>query len=242
MDTIKIAICDDEILLLPHLSAMIRQQFSLHSLTTEVFTFFSSTELLHHVYEKGSFDVYFLDIDIPELNGISLAEKIKEKYADALILYVSAKEDMVFQTFKTQPLAFVRKNCFSKDIQEAIDVMIKHLQKPEDTILSLTDMLGHPLNINVNRTIYIEAKENYQYVVSIDRCEMIRCSIAELDKLLTPFRYMRVHRSYLVNYKYIRRINNDHILLDDGRTIPMSRLRKKEIRQQFMEYDLSKEV
>lgn len=239
MNTINIAICDDEILLLPHLSALIRQKFFSRGLTAETTTFSSSAELLRYLYETGNFDVYFLDIDIPDLNGISLAEKIKEKNMNALILYLSAKEELVFRTFKTQPLAFIRKDYFAKDIQEAMDTLMKYLKKPEDVILDLSDTLGHPIRINVNRTIYIEAKENYQYVVSIDRREMIRSSIAELDKQLTPFGYIRVHRSYLVNYKYIRRINNDHILLDDGQTIPMSRLRKKEIRQQFMAYDLS---
>ena len=105
--------------------------------------------------------------------------------------------------------------------------------------MTLEDSLGHPVHIHVNRTIYIEAKDNYQYIISAGKQEMVRCSIAELEKALEPYRYIRVHRSYLVNYKYIRRINSDHILLDDGRSLPMSRLRKKEIRQLFMEYDLS---
>ncbi len=239
METFRIAICDDEILLLPHLSAMIRRYFTTQNLTCETVTFSSSTELSEQIRKNNFFDLYFLDIDIPELNGITLAEKIKQKDGNARIIYVSAKEDMVFQTFKTQPLAFVRKNCFSDDMTEAMNTIMKYLKRPQDTIVTLEDSLGHPVRIHVNRTIYIEAKDNYQYIISAGKQEMVRCSIAELEKALEPYRYIRVHRSYLVNYKYIRRINSDHILLDDGRSLPMSRLRKKEIRQLFMEYDLS---
>lgn len=236
MDKINIAICDDEILLLPQLASVIKGLFLNHNLETNPDTFSSAAELLTHLYCSDSYDVYFLDIDIPEQDGLMLAEKIRIKNPKALILFVSAKEERVYETFRVQPLAFVRKSHFSRDIQGAMDTLIRHLQKPPDTMLTFYDELGHAVLLNLTRITYVEAKEKYQDIVSIDGHQMIRCSISDLEQALTPHHFIRIHRGYLVNYRYIYRIDANQIVLDNGQKLPLSRLRKKEVQLLFLKY------
>ncbi len=240
MEEIKVAICDDEILLLPQLAAMIRRFFLTNNLEVKPDTFSSSAELLARLYRSECYDVYFLDIDIPEQDGITLAEKIKAKNPESLIVFVSAKEELVYDTFRVQPLAFVRKSCFSKDIKKAMETVMKHLKKPADTEITFYDELGHPILLNINRITYVEAKEKYQDIVSIDSHQMIRCAISDLENTLEPYRFIRIHRGYLVNFQYIYRIDTNHIILDDGQKLPLSRHRKKEVQRLFLEYARTK--
>ena len=236
MEEIKVAICDDEILLLPQLAAVIKRFFLTQNLETKPDTFSSSAELLAKLYKSQCYDVYFLDIDIPEQDGITLAEKIRAKKPQSLIVFISAKEEMGYDTFRVQPLAFVRKSCFSRDIKKAMETVMEHLRKPADTEITFYDELGHPILLNINRIAYVEAKEKYQDIVSIDSHQMIRCAISDLENALESYRFIRIHRGYLVNFRYIYRIDTNHIILDDGQKLPLSRHRKKEVQRLFLEY------
>ena len=171
---------------------------------------------------------------MPEQNGITLAEKIRIQNNNALIVYISAREDMVYDTFSTQPVAFVRKSHFTEDIRNAASTLSRFLEKPKDTIIPFTDELGHTLSLNISRILYVEAKEKYQDIVSIDGKQMIRCSISHLDQALSPFHFFRIHRSFLVNFRYIYRIDNTCVCLDDGQKLPLSRHRRKQVQQLFL--------
>lgn len=119
---------------------------------------------------------------------------------------------------------------------QAMEILVKYLLKPTDQILCFHDELGHPIPLNLTRIMYVEAKGKYQDVVSIDDHTMIRCSITELEKALSPHAFLRIHRGYLVNARYIYRIHTNHILLDSGQKLPLSLQRKKEVQNLFLEY------
>ncbi len=237
MDQFRVAICDDEILLLPQLSSMVKSYFRSQNFETEPDTFASAQDLLHSLYHSPPHDIYFLDIDIPEQDGISLAEKIKDRNPDAYILFVSAREERVFDTFRIQPLAFVRKSNFAEDMKKAMKTLMEHLDKPADQMLDFQDELGHVIPLNLTRLMYIEANEKYQNLVSTDGTELIRCSISDLEKALVPHHFIRIHRGYLVNPQYIYRINTSDIILDGGQKLPLSRHRKKEVQSLFFAYN-----
>ena len=234
MEKIKVAICDDEIILLPQLASVIRDLLRKQKFEAETSTFSSSAELLKALYLGNTYNIYFLDIDMPEQNGIVLAEKIRIQNNNALIVYISAREDLVYDTFPTQPVAFVRKSHFTEDIKHASEILSRFLQKPKDTIIPFTDELGHTLSLNLSRILYVEAQEKYQDIVSIDGSQMIRCSISHLDRVLSPFHFFRIHRSFLVNFRYIYRIDSTCVCLDDGQKLPLSRHRRKEVQQLFL--------
>ena len=241
MEKVRVAICDDEILLLPQLSSMIRGFFREYNLEARPDTFSAAADLLGRLYDSEPYDVYFLDIDIQGEDGIMLAEKIWMKQPNALLLFVSAREERDYDTFQVQPLAFVRKSSFSRDMKKAMETVKKQLKKPEDTEITLCDELGHPILINLTRTIYVEAKEKYQDIVGVNDHQMIRCSITVLENALVPHGFIRIHRGYLVNFRYIYRIDTSQIILDNGQRLPLSRYRKKEVQKRFVEYARNRE-
>lgn len=236
MEKIKVAICDDEIILLPQLASVIRDLLRKQEFEADAFTFSSAADLLKSLYQRDAYDIFFLDIDMPEQNGIALAEKIRIQNSGALIVYISAREDLVYETFSTQPVAFVRKSHFTEDIRNAAATLSRFLEKPKDTVIPFTDELGHTLSLNLSRILYVEAKEKYQDIVSIDGSQMIRCSISQLEQALSPFHFFRIHRSFLVNFHYIYRIDSTSVCLDDGQKLPLSRHRRKEVQQLFLTY------
>lgn len=237
-DELRIAVCDDELVVLPQLSSYIKDEFQASGFPCVTEKYAAAAGLLRDMYGGKVFDAYFLDIDMPSQNGIELAGKIRMKTPDALIVFVSGREDMVYETFSVQPLAFVRKSNFKKDLEKAVETVIRHLEKPEDTIIPLKDELGHEWKINITRLQYVKSEQQYQRFVSIDGSELIRRSAAETESLLSPFGFYRIHRSYIVNFRYVYRIDTDSVVLDSGVRLPVSRLRYKDTRRMFMEYSI----
>ncbi len=231
---VRIALCDDEMLILPHLSAEIKNALFEKNYRPEIITFTSARELLNYLYSGFENDVYFLDIDLPEQDGITLAKKIHIRQPDAIIIYLSAREDLVFDTFPTQPLAFIRKSSFRKDLQAAVNVLTEHLRPSKDTLISFRDDLDHDISVNLTRLQYVQAKEKYQQFVFIDNSLLIRCSIQRVEDALSSYGFIRIHRCFIVNYQYIYRINQNSITLDSGFKLPVSRNRKKEVSSQYM--------
>lgn len=232
----RIAICDDEIVLLPQLASVIKNAFRKRDLYVELEAFSSSADLLKQIFNGITYDVYFLDIDLPSQDGITLAKKIRNAQENPLILFISAKEDQVYDTFQTQPLAFIRKSHFHKDMDQAMDVLSDRLKRDPEPVLIFEDDLGHKIQLNLNRMIYVEAKEKYQSIISTDGKKLVRCTITKLEKELVPHHFFRIHRGYLVNFRFVYRIDASHVILDDGEKLPLSRHRRKEALQLFLGY------
>ena len=78
-------------------------------------------------FEKG--DIFFLDIDLKEKNGIKIAEEIRENNSNAIIIFVSAMNDMVFDSLIVQPFYFIRKDNFDRDMKIACTLIQKYINK-----------------------------------------------------------------------------------------------------------------
>lgn len=114
--------------------------------------------------------------------------------------------------------------------------LMEVLEKPKEVILPMEDDLGHFVDLHVDRIVYIESRKAYQEIHSLDGVSLIRKPIQFLEELLSPYRFIRIHRGILVNYRYIHRALPDTIVLDDGGELPISRQRKKQVKEQFLEY------
>lgn len=111
--------------------------------------------LYQNFRDLQKYDICFLDIDLKSEDGIALAKKLKAYNAQLIIIFVSQREDLVFNTFSVQPFQFIRKKHYQEDIKEVFDQLNYYLQQ--------TSMI---LKIN-NQRIYINPL-NILSVISLD--------------------------------------------------------------------------
>ena len=86
-----------------------------------------SSNFEYQYFEEG--DIFFLDIDLKEENGIKIAEKIRENNFNAIIIFVSALNDMVFDSLIVQPFYFIRKDNFDRDIKITCSLIQNYINK-----------------------------------------------------------------------------------------------------------------
>ena len=104
-------------------------------------------------FEKG--DIFFLDIDLKEKNGIKIAEKIRENNSNAIIIFVSAMNDMIFDSLIVQPFYFIRKDNFDRDMKIACTLIQKYINKNHKIITF--DLNGKKTSMQLSDIIYLES-------------------------------------------------------------------------------------
>ena len=104
-------------------------------------------------FEKG--DIFFLDIDLKEKNGIKIAEKIRENNSNAIIIFVSAMNDMIFDSLIVQPFYFIRKDNFDRDMKITCTLIQKYINKNHKIITF--DLNGRKTSMQLSDIIYLES-------------------------------------------------------------------------------------
>lgn len=236
MKSISIAICEDNYASLSYIEQSIQKFLSAHGYHG-IISSYSSSFNLHSLIQEGiRFGLYFLDIDMPKVNGLTLASTIRELDETAVIMFISAKEEYVFDAIKVQPFRFIRKSHFQSDLSEALQEYLRQNQtEKEDTVITI-EVQNEIYRFSVHDILYIQAKDNYLDIITPKKNTLIRYKISDMETLLEPYLFLRIHKSYLVNYRYIYALQGKTVTLENGIQLPISRYRLLEVQAKFKEY------
>jgi len=232
---LKIAVIDDDSIILEKISELIdrymHQENCIDQFNSGV-TFFNSQQLIY--------DVVFLDIDMPDINGFEIAENLKFIKPSVIIIFVSCMEHLVFNSFKYSPFRFVRKSNLDDDMRVSIMEYEKKLVENNQTFLIKTHELE--VNIPIIEIIFFESQGHDLYVKTINNLFKLKRdknneqSIRSLTEKISNHGFIRVHKSFLVNYKYIYKIKRNKIVLKDNSEIDMNPHNSSEIKQIYNKY------
>lgn len=187
--------------------------------------------------DKNSVDVIFLDIIMPDMNGFEVAKIIRQKYKKVLIVFVTAFDDTVYDTFAYSPFAFLRKN----RIDEELPLLVKRIN--ETLTLSkriISNSSFDDGSVDVRDILFFESDGNYYLAYMKDgNCVKNRGTISNLEKEFGNFGFFRTHSGFLVNMYYIENASKDGLTMYGGRVVPISAKRRFTFFKAFAEYQNS---
>ncbi len=193
---------------------------------------FSEAEPVFEENRFESFDIIFLDIEMPEPNGIKVAEKINALRKNSpvpYIVFVTSKDNLVFEALKTLPYSFVRKSELD-DIDLCINSLCKRLTYTPT--YSIKD--GRNVKtIEINDIIRIEKFKNYTVFYTNSETYTERTNIEQKHKDLAKYHFLRPNIGSLVNAEHILECKNDSIIMSDKTTIIISRSYKKAFKEEL---------
>lgn len=232
---IKIALCDNDVKLLSVIAGATESILKDHGFRADIQRF-NSGEALLKAMEQTHFEMLLLDIDMPGLDGIAVGKKIREKKYNTQIVYVSEWEGRVFEALMIQPLGFVRKTNFLTDLSAVIGLYANSSAKElnnEHLELITRDSL---LTVDIKHVRYFEGSRNYQllYLDNNAKPIEIKMTMGKLEEITASHGFIRVHKGYLVNYRFIQRIFYDKLVLRDGKEIPVGRSKANDIKSIFL--------
>ena len=234
---LKIAVVDDDRKFLAIYKQIIFDLFYEHHVKTEITVFFSGNDFIKSLSIK-KFDLVFMDIDMPEISGIDIAAELRRSSQSLEIIFVSAHPHFVFEAIRFTPYRFIRKTNFKAETKEAVDsycgrtnmkfkMLSLELQNGDTSSERITDIIQF---FSIRHDIYYLLKNEREA-----KCLSRKYSLSQLERLTEGCGFLRVHKSYLVNYRYIKSINAKSVVISNGDEIPISHGRKTEIQDSFME-------
>lgn len=231
----NVALLDDEISALNAFEGVVKEFFSNHSFPVNITKFTSSLNFLASSKET-KFDLVFLDIDMPLKNGIEVGKELISINPEINIIFLSAREDMVFDCLSLHPFGFIRKSKFKQDfnsVMEQFNDSVLSLENDDEKIDFIKK--NNVSSYRIREIMYIEGVRNYQELhLKNGNKELIRISMNELEDKLKEKGFIRVHKGFIVNYLFIRSISKDDAILLNGNLIPLSKKRREEIIEEYL--------
>ena len=230
--TYNMAICDDEKYLLPRLKQELRHTFAKldRPVTIELF---DKSRALAQAVNKKTYHAIFLDIEMPDTNGIEFARRTALSENETCLIFVSGREDMAFRAVGAG-MRFVRKKHLREEMAEAVSAVISHFESPAGIKCLDINEGSERMRIPLAHIKYIEGTNKSQSLVCRGRTHTTYSSMHELEKELIDSGFIRIHNSFLVNAKYIYSIQSSTVILDCGKKLPISRYRIEKAKQDFL--------
>jgi len=232
---INIAILDDDKAALLISKGAIEAFFQNKSIPFHVDVFQNPSAFLANATET-EYELLFLDIDMPVLNGLEVGKKIKDISPEIVIIFLSKREDLVFDCLSLHPFGFIRKSKIIDDFEKIMELYFNSVYNlgNKGTNISIESKTGIT-SIRIEEIMYIEGNRNYQiFHLKDNKSLRIRILMNDLETKLNPYGFIRIQKGFLVNYLFIRKIGCNQVDLSDGKALPISSKRKDDILSRYL--------
>lgn len=232
----KIAICDDDPAYLDSISKLLYSFEKEYSIELEVSCFTRGCKAIEFICtEKNNVDLIFLDIEIPQINGIEVAKELRKNQKDLIIIYVSSHEQYWMELFEVQPFRFVKKPVVESEIRNVLILALSILFSEQKFFIY--NYKKSVFRIPQNDIYYFESilRKIYLYDKKNEKIGEFYGTMNQLEKDLrrNTQRFIRAHQSYLVNYDCIKKWSQNKIELLNGVEIPTSEIKAKKAKSLF---------
>ena len=197
---------------------------------------FSNPEMLMYEIEDGKIaDIFILDVEMPNMDGFELADKIREHTETSVIIFLTSHDEMAFKGYKSKALRYVIKLNLERDIEEALDSAVAEISNVDDKTITLhhyNDYWRIPF-----KDIICVTRISRQLVITTRLLGEITDNrgIKEFFDMLEDNRFLFIDRSCFVNIDYISQINGYSLKLTDGQVLPISRRSLQNVKQTLLE-------
>lgn len=229
-----IALCDDNSYDLNLTSEYIRELKKDHWQIEDIYITngFDLTEMYKN---GGRFDLIVLDMCMEPMNGIEIAHIIRQFDTEVPIIILTSSIEYAVEGYKINALRYLLKPVAKKEFLDLIQETLLKLSRHNNEYFIFTNASG--LNkISLENIYYFESNIRTIYLYSKDGIFTFTGKISEIEKQLKTCGFVRTHKSYIVNLKYVSNIFKEIIMLENKKEILLSKHKRKEVSQQLLTY------
>lgn len=231
----NIAICDDENSLIEQLRSIMKRWRQLRGCSCEIHSFASGEELLFETAGSFPFDLILLDIELGNghLSGMDLARKIREADMRVDIAFLTNYSGYVFEGYEVSALRYLMKPVTEETLFPLLDLV--RANKARVSRYLVLEMDGERRRVEEDNIFYLEARNHTVLLETKNGPLEVKAAISNLARQLSGD-FIPTHRSFLVNLRYVERVGRKDCLLENGRSIPVSRGAWEKLNQAFLNF------
>ena len=239
---IQIAICDDMPVHISHILILIENYKKKRpGIKLKTNSFNCGAKLLESLNDGKYFDIYMLDILMPDLDGIKLAQQIRSLDIDLPVIFLTQSENYALDAFGVSAVQYLLKPVDTHALYSILDKIIAtQSQNLGDNFLTVT-CPGRMVSLAYSSITVIEysgrSLHYYLNTGEIIESKTIRTSFGvAVSDLLTDKRFFSVHQSFVINLWYVREVRSRSILMSNGMDIPVPKLKYTAVKKAYLDY------
>ncbi|MCL1880236.1 MAG: LytTR family DNA-binding domain-containing protein [Actinomycetia bacterium] len=195
---------------------------------------FKSGEALLSSFDKGLYDLVFMDVFMGDLNGIETTERIRAIDSQVVVVFTTTSEDFTREGYRLNAYKYLLKPLVATDVSEALDLAAMKRDKRQGATLAIASE-NVPIIIPLADIIYIESRNRRSLINTVDACHSTTMTIDSLEQLLPAPRFLRSHRSYVVNLDHVDELGDDFVM-DNGAIAYITVKNHRKIKHAYEDY------
>ncbi|MEY8355401.1 LytTR family DNA-binding domain-containing protein [Lachnospiraceae bacterium 54-53] len=221
---LKIAVCDNDLLFIKQFKKLLLFEFNLYKTEVKIECFMRGKILLESVEKREMlYDIIFLDIDMPEINGFKVAKRLREIKNNSLLIFVTCMDNEATEGYKYNAFRYILKSRIDSDIREAVKKIVYRLRNVvhENEIIELKY-----LNYDMYDTVKVRKDDIIYFFIDKTRRVSLKTMTGTYNLLVRTLTYYQNKmncnffdiylRSYLLNMNHIEDIKGKYFILKNG--------------------------
>lgn len=235
----KVVICDDCIRDLHNVEKLLEKyRESVAGIHFETEKFSDACILYDRISAGELADIYVLDMIMSERSGIDIGSLLRSVGSKGVIIYLTSSDDFALEAYGVHAARYLLKPVSEKDFFEAMEYAMSYNKVSEEILFPVKTKMG-TVSVPYSKIEYIENYSRMLHVYLTDgetvRSIFIRKSFDEEIRQIAEYRsFLRVHKSFLINMNYIKKLEQSNILMEGGRRIPVSKTRAAEVKKEYL--------
>ena len=217
---LKIAICDDEQSQIEYLTSIVSEWSAETGHICEMRTFPSAEAFMFAYEDDKEYDILLLDVEMKSITGVDLAKYIRKENEAVQIVFVTGYAEYMSEGYEVNALHYLMKPVSPEKLYAVLEKATQNLEKAERRI-----RITHDRQVDfvpLSQITYIEAQKQYVLIQTVKKTYRMKCSLTDMETQLDEYFY-KCQRSFIVNLRYVTRINGDCVTLKNGAEVPISR-------------------
>lgn len=235
----KIVVCDDDEEDLAKIERLLTSYRQANSdIRLDIEKFLDAETLYRKIQTEDLADIYILDMIMSKKTGIDIGSEIRRTGRENVIVYITSSDDFAFQAYGVRAIRYLLKPVSEEQFFEALDYALSLTKAEKELIYSVKTKNGL-VAVPYSKIEYIE---NYSRVLNIWLTDgeliksiFIRKSFnEEIKEIAEDKNFIQVHKSFLINMRYVKKLTQGSVLMESGKSIPVSKNRAADVRKEYL--------
>lgn len=231
MEHLQIAVCEDNIEEQKQLISLIENS----GIPTETMVFNSGEELLQE-YRSGKFDLIFMDIYMDGMTGVEAVAAIRKIDENVAVAFTTTSTDYTLESYRLEALKYIEKPVKAKAVHKILE--LARLKK-ENTPRLMLKINSKDISVPFERILYAEQKA-HTFFLFLTGGEVLQANekLDNIEKQFEGWNFFRCHKSYLVNFAYVKSLDNELMVfsMKEGKNVHIRRESMGKARKAFEAY------
>lgn len=229
---VSIGMCDDDEAELANLGALALAYARRRGVRFDIARFRSGEDLLAAIEKGATFDIVFLDVYMGITNGVEVARELREFDPECIIVFATNSREHAIDGYGVRALQYLLKPLGERNVSMALDEALESLAGAEERFIRLANK-GGLYKVALGEIVYAESDARVVTVHRRGRDDLsFYMRLDELERLCDDGRFLRCHKSFLVNLDYVHAVSGRGLLLETGEEVRYT-LGAQEVKSRF---------